>query len=60
MGRTIRSITMEFLAGKASFSAFQRALDELFTVTQVLMAEANYAANPLPMETFRLPFKGRA
>lgn len=62
MGRTLPSITMEFMAEKASFNAFQRAmskadqraLDELFTFAQVHLAEAAYAANALPMETFFL------
>jgi hypothetical protein len=62
MGRTLPSITMEYMAVKAAFRDYQkalarsdqRALDELFSFAQVHLAEAAYAANPLPMETFFL------
>ena len=62
MGRTLPSITMEFLQEQASFSRFRRALrrsdqlalDELFASARQHLAAAAYAANPLPFETFLL------
>lgn len=62
MGRTLPSITMQFMQQKGEFSQFRRALkrsdqlalDELFNSAQLHLAAAAYAANPLPMETFLL------
>ena len=62
MGRTIPSITMEFLHEQETYSRFrralrrsdQRALDDLFSAARNHLAAAAYAANALPMETFLL------
>ncbi len=62
MGRTLPSITMEFLQEQESFSRFRRALrrsdqlalDDLFAAARNHLAAAAYAANALPMETFLL------
>ena len=62
MGRTLPSITQEFLQEQASFSRFRRALrrsdqlalDDLFAAARQHLAAAAYAANPLPFETFLL------
>ncbi len=62
MGRTIPSITMEFLQEQESFSRFRRALrrsdqlvlDDLFAAAHNHLAAAAYAANALPMEIFLL------
>ncbi len=60
MGRTLPSITMQFMEEKEVFNRYRRALrrsdqlvlDELFNAAQVHLAEAAYAANALPMEVF--------
>ena len=62
MGRTLPSITMEFMQEQEAFSRFRRALrrsdqlalDDLFTAARNHLAAAAYAANALPMETFLL------
>ena len=62
MGRTLPSITMEFLQEQESFSRFRRALrrsdqlalDDIFAAARNHLAAAAYAANALPMETFLL------
>jgi hypothetical protein len=62
MGRTLPSITMEFMQEQESFSRFRRALrrsdqlalDDLFAAARNHLAAAAYAANALPMETFLL------
>ena len=62
MGRTLPSITQEFLEDQAAFSRFRRALrrsdqlalDNLFADARQHLAAAAYAANPLPFETFLL------
>lgn len=62
MGRTLPSITQQFMVEKEAFSRFRRALrrsdqlvlDELFNSAQLHLAEAAYAANALPMEIFLL------
>jgi hypothetical protein len=62
MGRTLPSITMEFMQEQESFSRFRRALrrsdqlalDDLFAAARNHLAAAAYAANALPMEIFLL------
>ncbi len=62
MGRTLPSITQEFLNHHSSYVRFRRALrrsdqlvlDELFANARNHLAAAAYAANPMPMETFLL------
>jgi hypothetical protein len=62
MGRTLPSITQEFLNEEASFSRFRRALrrsdqlslDDLFAAARKHLAAAAYAAHALPFEVFLL------
>jgi len=62
MGRTLRSISQEFHREREAYATFRRALsrrdqlalDEVFSRAQIHLAEAAYAANALPMETFLL------
>ena len=62
MGRTLPSVTQNFLQEQESFSRFRRALrrsdqlalDDLFASARQHLAAAAYAANLLPMETFLL------
>jgi len=62
MGRTLPSITMEFMQEQEAFGRFRRALrrsdqlalDDLFSAARNHLAAAAYAANALPMETFLL------
>ncbi len=62
MGRTLPSITMEFMHEQEAFGRFRRALrrsdqlalDDLFAAARNHLAAAAYAANALPMETFLL------
>ena len=62
MGRTLPSITQEFLQEQASFARFRRALrrsdqialDDLFASARQHLAAAAYAAHALPFETFLL------
>jgi hypothetical protein len=62
MGRTLPSITQEFLGEQEVFARFRRALrrkdqlalDDLFAAAQQHLAAAAYAAHALPFETFLL------
>jgi hypothetical protein len=62
MGRTLPSVTQNFLIEEESFSRFRRALrrsdqlalDELFASARRHLAAAAYAAHALPMEIFLL------
>jgi len=62
MGRTLPSITQEFLQEQSSFARFRRALrrsdqialDDLFASAHKHIAAAGYAAHALPFETFLL------
>ena len=62
MGRTLPSVTQNFLLEEESFSRFRRALrrsdqlalDELFVAARQHLAAAAYAAHALPMEIFLL------
>ncbi len=62
MGRTLPSITQEFLMEQEAFTRFRRALrrsdqialDDLFVSAQKHLAAAAYAAHALPLETFML------
>ena len=62
MGRTLPSITQEFLQEQSSFARFRRALrrsdqialDDLFISAHKHIAAAGYAAHALPFETFLL------
>jgi hypothetical protein len=62
MGRTLPSITMEFMKEEASFARFRRglrrsdqlALDDLFISARQHLATAAYAAHALPFEVFML------
>jgi hypothetical protein len=62
MGRTLPSITQEFLQEEASFARFRRALrrsdqialDDLFALARQHLAAAAYASHALPFETFLL------
>jgi len=60
MGRTLPTITDQFIREQRSFERFRRALrrsdqdalDSLFVAARRHLAAASYAANALPMETF--------
>ncbi len=60
MGRTLPSATQVFQIEEQSLKRYRRALrradqlalDELFTYAQKHIAEAGYAAHPLPMEIY--------
>ena len=62
MGRTLPSITQEFLQEKASFARFRRALrrsdqivlDDLFALARQHLAATAYASHALPFETLLL------
>lgn len=62
MGRTVPSITRTFYYELEALSEFKRALrrtdqlvfDELFANARKHLAEAAYAAHPLPMDIFML------
>ena len=62
MGRTLPSITQEFLQEEAAFARFRRALrrsdqvalDDLFALARQHLAAAAYASHALPFETFLL------
>jgi hypothetical protein len=62
MGRTLPSASQVFQIEEKSFARFRRALrrtdqlalDELFNFAQAHVAEAGYAAHPLPMEIYLL------
>ena len=62
MGRTLPSITQQFLHEQSSFSKFRRALrksdqlilDNLFAEAQKHLAAAAYATHALPFEIFLL------
>ncbi len=62
MGRTLPSVTQNFLMEEEAFSRFRRALrrsdqlarDELFVAARQHLAAAAYAAHALPMEIFLL------
>jgi hypothetical protein len=62
MGRTLPSVTQNFLMEEEAFSRFRRALrrsdqlalDELFVAARQHLAAAAYAAHALPMEVFLL------
>ena len=62
MGRTLPSITQEFLQEEASYARFRRALrrsdqvalDDLFALARQHLAAAAYASHALPFETFLL------
>ncbi len=62
MGRTLPSITQQFLHEQSSFSKFRRALrksdqlilDDLFAEAQKHLAAAAYATHALPFEIFLL------
>jgi hypothetical protein len=62
MGRTLPSITQEFLQEQSAFARFRRALrrsdqialDDLFASAHKHIAAAGYAAHALPFETFLL------
>ena len=62
MGRTLPSITQEFLMEQEAFMRFRRALrrsdqialDDLFVSAQKHLAATAYAAHALPLETFML------
>lgn len=60
MGRTLPTITDQFMHEQRSFDRFRRALrrsdqdalDSLFAAARRHLAAASYAADALPMETF--------
>jgi len=60
MGRTLPTITDQFIREQRSFERFRRALrrsdqdalDSLFVAARRHLAAASYAADALPMETF--------
>jgi hypothetical protein len=60
MGRTLPTITDQFIREQRSFDRFRRALrrndqdalDSLFAAARLHLAAASYAADALPMETF--------
>lgn len=60
MGRTLPTITDQFIHEQRSFDRFRRALrrndqdalDSLFAAARLHLAAASYAADALPMETF--------
>ena len=62
MGRTIPSITVQWMKEEESFSRFRRALrrqdqlalDDLFSRAKMHLAAAAYAAHILPFETMLL------
>ena len=62
MGRTLPSITQEFLQEQSSFARFRRALrrsdqialDDLFASAHKHIAAAGYAAHALPFEVLLL------
>ena len=62
MGRTLPSVTQNFLQEQESFSRFRRALrrsdqlalDDLFASARQHLAAAAYATHALPFETFLL------
>lgn len=62
MGRTLPSITQEFLQEEASFARFRRALrrsdqivlDDLFALARQHLAATAYASHALPFETLLL------
>lgn len=62
MGRTLPSITQEFLLEEASFARFRRALrrsdqivlDDLFALARQHLAATAYASHALPFETLLL------
>lgn len=62
MGRTLPSITQQFLQEQSSFSKFRRALrksdqqilDDLFAEAQKHLAAAAFATHALPFEIFLL------
>jgi hypothetical protein len=62
MGRTLPSITQDFMQEQAAFARFRRALrrsdqlalDDLFAAARQHLSAAAYAAHALPMETFLL------
>lgn len=62
MGRTVPSITAVYYYELAALSQFKHALkrsdqlvfDELFANARIHLAEAAYAAHPLPLEIFML------
>ena len=62
MGRTLPSVTQNFLQEQESFARFRRALrrsdqlalDDLFASARQHLAAAAYAAHILPFETFLL------
>ena len=62
MGRTLPSITQNFIQEEASFARFRRALrrsdqialDDLFASARQHLAAAAYASHALPFEVFLL------
>ncbi len=62
MGRTLPSITQQFLDEQSAFSKFRRALrrsdqlalDDLFANARKHLSAATYASHALPMEVFLL------
>lgn len=62
MGRTLPSITQEFLLEQSSFNRFRRALrrsdqlalDDLFASARQHLAAAAFASHALPFEVFLL------
>lgn len=62
MGRTISSVSILFMQAKSDILPFQRGLsksdqrviDELFIDANKHIAEAAYAASPIPMDSFLL------
>ena len=62
MGRTLPSITQQFLQEQEAFARFRRALrrsdqlvlDDLFAAARQHLAAAAYAAHALPFETLLL------
>jgi hypothetical protein len=62
MGRTLPSITQEFLHEEAAFARFRRALrrsdqivlDDLFALARQHLAATAYASHALPFETLLL------
>jgi hypothetical protein len=62
MGRTLKSITQDFLEEEQAFARFRRALrrsdqlvlDDLFASARQHIAAAAYASHALPFEVFLL------
>jgi hypothetical protein len=62
MGRTLPTITQQFIEADAAFSRFRRALrrsdqlalDDLFASARQHLAAASYSAHILPFEVFLL------